>query len=88
MDPHAPLYATQHVYCYLLLSSTAASSALPPLSKAKAAFLAEHGSSYGYNGWIDAHWQEEVGVRLPDDQHYLDFTGMWQLNNVLSSWRA
>lgn len=27
------------------------------------------------SGWIDAHWQEEVGVRLPAGSHYLDYTG-------------
>lgn len=60
----------------LAATGTASSAELPPLAEAKAAFLAEHGSDYGYNGWIDAHWQQEVGVRLPGDQHYLDYTGM------------
>lgn len=28
-----------------------------------------------YGGWLDAHWHEEVGARLPQGNHYLDFTG-------------
>lgn len=67
--------------CYILPTGSAAAltaprwDQLPSLTAAKSAFLTEYGSWYGYNGWIDAHWQEEVGVRLPDDQHYLDHTG-------------
>eukprot|EP00878_Enallax_costatus_P005228 GHUV01005494.1.p1 GENE.GHUV01005494.1~~GHUV01005494.1.p1 ORF type:complete len:253 (+),score=38.33 GHUV01005494.1:272-1030(+) len=55
--------------------NTTASDTLPPLSEAKASFLAAHGGDYGYQGWLDAYWQKEVGVRLPRGQHYLDYTG-------------
>ncbi|KIZ00907.1 hypothetical protein MNEG_7052 [Monoraphidium neglectum] len=43
-------------------------------SSEKAEFLRQH-PNYGYHGWIDAHWQEEVGSRMAPGSHYLDFTG-------------
>eukprot|EP00882_Tetradesmus_deserticola_P022151 GHRQ01024040.1.p1 GENE.GHRQ01024040.1~~GHRQ01024040.1.p1 ORF type:complete len:146 (+),score=46.13 GHRQ01024040.1:833-1270(+) len=45
---------------------------------AKQLFLQQHGSSYGYQGWMEQHWQEEVGDRLKQGQHYLDYTGAAQ----------
>ncbi|WIA41880.1 hypothetical protein OEZ86_009204 [Tetradesmus obliquus] len=48
------------------------------LEDAKAAFLEQHGSIYGYKGWMDQRWQEEVGDRLGQGQHYLDYTGAAQ----------
>uniref|UniRef100_A0A383VH74 Aminotransferase class V domain-containing protein n=1 Tax=Tetradesmus obliquus TaxID=3088 RepID=A0A383VH74_TETOB len=48
------------------------------LEEAKAAFLEQHGSSYGYKGWMEQRWQEEVGDRLGQGQHYLDYTGAAQ----------
>lgn len=48
-----------------------------PLSQAerKAAFLAQWGKKYGYGGRIDELYRNEIGCRLPDNQHYLDYTG-------------
>ena len=45
------------------------------LEEEKAAFLKAAGSAYGYNGWLDAHYHDEVGKRLGADRHYLDYTG-------------
>lgn len=45
------------------------------LHTAKQAFLAAHGSVYGYQGWLERHWGEEVGQRLGPGHHYLDMTG-------------
>jgi hypothetical protein len=45
------------------------------LAEAKDAFLQQHGSSYGYKGWMEQKWQQEVGDRLGQGQHYLDYTG-------------
>ena len=47
----------------------------PPMEDAKQHFLLEHGTSYGYNGWLDQNWWQEVGQRLGPDVHYLDMTG-------------
>lgn len=56
-------------------ATPSAAGDLPPLAVAKRDFLARYGARYGYNGWIDARWADEVGSRLPPGQHYLDFTG-------------
>lgn len=63
-------------------AATAASEAATPalsansFAAAKAAFLREHGDQYGYKGWMDKHWQREVGDRFgPGMRHYLDYTG-------------
>lgn len=45
------------------------------LQTAKQAFLAAHGAFYGYQGWLERHWDAEVGQRLGAGQHYLDHTG-------------
>lgn len=47
---------------------------LPPLEQAKADFLQDH-PEYGYKGWLESHWHDEIGVRMPEGSHYLDFTG-------------
>lgn len=41
----------------------------------KQRFLREWGDEYGYGGAIDELYRSEVGCRLPEDQHYLDYTG-------------
>lgn len=45
---------------------------------AKQQFLAIHGTEYGYNGWVEQKWWEEVGQRLGRNVHYLDMTGASQ----------
>ncbi|GBF95159.1 molybdenum cofactor sulfurase [Raphidocelis subcapitata] len=47
---------------------------LPPLEEAKADFVRAH-PEYGYKGWLDKHWYDEVGLRMPRGGHYIDFTG-------------
>jgi hypothetical protein len=59
----------------LLPADLASKFACRSLEEAKEAFLQQHGSSYGYKGWMDQKWQEEVGDRLGQGQHYLDYTG-------------
>jgi len=46
------------------------------LQAAKQAFLQQYGSEYGYNGWLEQHYQQEIGYRLTADKHYLDYTGV------------
>jgi hypothetical protein len=54
----------------------AAGSNAKSAAAAKAAFLRTYGRHYGYKGWLDKHWQQEVGYRFGQHmQHYLDFTG-------------
>lgn len=36
---------------------------LGPLELEKKAFLNHHIEQYGYNGWLDRNWQQEVGTR-------------------------
>lgn len=26
------------------------------------------------SGWLDANWEQEIGVRMPPGSHYIDFT--------------
>jgi hypothetical protein len=59
----------------LLHADTASRFACGSVTEAKEAFLQQHGSSYGYQGWMEQHWQAEVGDRLGQGQHYLDYTG-------------
>jgi hypothetical protein len=60
----------------LCIVATGTSVALPcgSLEEARAAFLQQHGAAYGYNGWLDANYHQELGKRL-DGQRYLDWTG-------------
>jgi hypothetical protein len=37
--------------------------------------MAQYGAGYGYGGWLDAHYEAEVGARLGPGHHYLDYTG-------------
>lgn len=46
------------------------------LDEARADFLQQYSDSYGYNGWMEQHWQQEVGNRIGQGQHYLDYTGV------------
>lgn len=57
---------------------------------AKAAFLRQYRHHYGYNGWLDKHWQQEVGYRFGQHlQHYLDFTGAALYTRVSgSNWQG
>jgi hypothetical protein len=58
-------------------SSSSAVPADPALAAAKAQFLQQYGSGYGYaGGWLDQHYQGEVGSRLGPNKHYLDYTGI------------
>jgi hypothetical protein len=59
------------------VASSAAGFKGAPLSRAerKAAFLAQWGGKYGYGGRIDELYRSEIGCRLPEDQHFLDYTG-------------
>jgi hypothetical protein len=59
----------------LLFAESASRFACGTVAEAKEAFLQQHGSSYGYQGWMEQHWQAEVGDRLGQGQHYLDYTG-------------
>lgn len=54
------------------------------LQQAKQQFLAQYGSVYGYSGWLEANYQQEVGNRL-QGRHYLDYTGQAG-GGLLSSW--
>jgi hypothetical protein len=80
---HLPPFSNMGQACLdgLLSADAAAAATSAGLSKcnlehAKAAFLASDlGSSYGYQGWLDRHWWQEVGVRFGPGQHYLDYTG-------------
>lgn len=57
-------------------SSSSAVPVDPALAAAKAQFLQQYGSGYGYAGsWLDQHYQAEVGSRLGPNKHYLDYTG-------------
>jgi len=47
----------------------------PAFQHAKQDFLSAHGDTYGYKGWLDQNWWQEVGQRLGPGQHYLDMTG-------------
>lgn len=47
----------------------------PGLHAAKEAFLQQYNQQYGYNGWLDANYESELGCRLGPGQHYLDWTG-------------
>lgn len=60
---------------YPLSAETSPKVPCGTLEEAKAAFLEQHGSSYGYKGWMEQRWQEEIGDRLGQGQHYLDYTG-------------
>ena len=42
---------------------------------AKRDFLDRWGADYGYGGRIDELYDQEIGSRLPEGQHYLDYTG-------------
>jgi len=41
----------------------------------KQAFLDKYGRSYGYNGLLNSMYDFELGQRLGEGQHYLDYTG-------------
>ena len=56
-------------------SSRGTVSSDPELGRAKEAFLAAHGSGYGYKGQIDALYPCEVGCRMQPNEHYMDYTG-------------
>jgi hypothetical protein len=45
------------------------------LLAAKQQFMQQYGSEYGYGGWLDKHYQQEIGSRLGPNRHYLDYTG-------------
>jgi hypothetical protein len=45
------------------------------LAAAKQQFMQQYGSGYGYGGWLEQHYQQEVGERLGPGKHYLDYTG-------------
>jgi hypothetical protein len=40
--------------------------------------MKQYGASYGYQGWLEQHYQREVGDRLGPQRHYLDYTGQQQ----------
>ncbi|KAG2427700.1 hypothetical protein HYH02_014532 [Chlamydomonas schloesseri] len=59
---------------------------------ARRAFLAAHGSEYGYGGVIDELYPKEVGCRMQPNEHYMDYTGssvycQTQLGNVFAELR-
>uniref|UniRef100_A0A383WFG8 Thioredoxin domain-containing protein n=1 Tax=Tetradesmus obliquus TaxID=3088 RepID=A0A383WFG8_TETOB len=56
-------------------AAEATASAAAALQQAKQQFLAQYGAGYGYGGWLDAHYEAEVGARLGQGHHYLDYTG-------------
>jgi hypothetical protein len=59
-------------------ASSSEGAAAAALQQAKQQFLAQHGAGYGYGGWLDAHYEQEVGARLGKGHHYMDYTGMWR----------
>lgn len=63
---------------------TATTATLPcgTLSEAKEAFLQQYRDQYGYDGWMQQHWQAEVGNRIGQGQHYLDYTGWLTLRTA------
>lgn len=68
-------------------AAVAISGGAEGLEAAKDAFLQAHGKEYGYNRDFDKFWAEELGERVGERQHYLDFTGSsvyakTQLQNV------
>lgn len=75
----AGTYATSSIPSPLISHSQplgGSSAAQAQFRDAKADFLKQYGRQYGYNGWIDRNWQQEVGQRLgPQLHHYLDYTG-------------
>lgn len=56
-------------------SGSAVAATDEALLAAKQQFLQQYGSEYGYGGWLDQHYQQEIGSRLGPDKHYLDYTG-------------
>jgi hypothetical protein len=59
-------------------ASSSEGAAAAALQQAKQQFLAQYGAGYGYGGWLDAHYEQEVGARLGKGHHYMDYTGMWR----------
>lgn len=53
------------------------------LLAAKQQFLRQYGAQYGYGGWLDQHYQQEIGYRLGPNKHYLDYTGKRYTLNVV-----
>jgi hypothetical protein len=53
----------------------AQSAQVEALQAAKQQFLQQYGSGYGYSGWLEQQYQQEVGYRLGPGKHYLDYTG-------------
>lgn len=45
------------------------------ISEEKKEFLKVHGDEYGYDGRIDELYMKEVGCRMGDNGHYMDYTG-------------
>lgn len=56
-------------------SETLSELSISSVATRKAKFLARWGEKYGYGGKIDELYRSEVGCRLQDHQHYLDYTG-------------
>eukprot|EP00775_Hariotina_reticulata_P008766 gene8766-8945_t len=59
----------------LATTSPSEDHAAAHLAAAKAEFLNQYGVLYGYQGWLEQHYQQEVGGRLGPTRHYLDYTG-------------
>ena len=57
------------------LSAPQQPQATPSAEEAKQQFLQQWGQQYGYSGQVDNLYARELGMRLPPDQHYLDYTG-------------
>lgn len=57
--------------------SSSSSSHVDPssISEEKKEFLKVHGNQYGYDGRIDELYKKEVGCRMGDNGHYMDYTG-------------
>lgn len=55
--------------------AAAAAAEAARVAVAKAEFLQRWGTSYGYGGRIDSLYSNEIGRRMPANQHYLDYTG-------------
>lgn len=53
------------------------------LLAAKQQFMQQYGSGYGYGGWLDKHYQQEIGARLGPNRHYLDYTGAVLLTSTI-----
>lgn len=57
------------------LDPAAAATEAARILSAKAEFLKKWAPSYGYGGKIDMLYRDEIGRRMAENEHYLDYTG-------------